>query len=97
MPDKGIGGENMAEEKRKLEILVVDDKYKDYMPRFGKAFNGRVSFTAVDNAGAALRLAQQTHYDAIVLDNEPPINGYQTAFKIKATSDNSRIIGFSNG
>ncbi len=84
----------MAEAK-KLEVLVVDDDHESYVPRFRRAFNGRVEFTPAGNAGAALRLAHDHKYDAVVLDHDPPINGYQTAFKIKATTDNELIIGFS--
>ncbi len=78
-----------------LEILVADDDFLSYVPRFKKAFDGKVNFTAVDNGGEALRLVQKNNYDAVVLDYEMTPNGYQTAFKIRSLTENVKIIGFS--
>jgi len=86
--------------KMVLEVLIADDDFEGYIHRFEKAFHGKARFKGAENAGEALNFINEgrdgEHYGLVILDYNPPINGFQTAIKIKAVPYDIKIIGFSS-
>lgn len=82
--------------KQKLEVLIADDEYQDFIGRFTEKFGNKINFTCVETGIEAVNLVKNgMNYDLILLDYNMPLNGYKTAKIIRAEKEDSKIMGFS--